>query len=79
MHYISGFMATVTLSSKSQIVIPKKVREDMDWKPGEKLVVIEKGNSIELVKVGPISKARGLLRGTAISWREVRDHRERFG
>ncbi|MDO8634240.1 MAG: AbrB/MazE/SpoVT family DNA-binding domain-containing protein [archaeon] len=69
-------METVTLSSKFQIVIPKKTRGDLNLKAGQKLVVIEKGNSIELVKIGPLKEAKGLIRKT--STKDLRDHSERF-
>ena len=69
-------METVTLSSKFQVVIPKKARKDLELKAGQKLVVIEKGNSIELVKIGNITDAKGLIKKT--SAKNVRDHSERF-
>lgn len=69
-------METITLSSKFQIVIPKKAREDLNFRPGDKLVVLEKGDSIELVKVGNIENAMGILKG--ISQEGLRDHTERF-
>lgn len=69
-------METVTLSSKFQVVIPKKARADLDLKAGQKLVVLEKGNSIELVKIGDIKTAKGLIKKT--STKDLRDHSERF-
>lgn len=72
-------METVTVSTKFQVVIPKRSREELDIQPGQKLVVIERGNALELVKIGPLEKAQGFIKGSKISWRDVRDHRERFG
>jgi len=69
-------METVTLSSKFQIVIPKKAREALKFRPGDKIVILEKGDSIELVKVGSIENAMGILKG--ISSEGLRDHSERF-
>lgn len=69
-------METVTLSSKFQIVVPKKARKDLGLKAGQKLVVIEKGNSIELVKIGELKQAKGLINKT--STKDLRDHNERF-
>lgn len=69
-------METVTLSSKFQVVIPRKARRDLGLKAGQKLVVIEKGNSIELVKIGGLKEARGLIK--KISIKDLRDHSERF-
>ena len=34
------------LSSKGQVVIPKRIRDEMQIKPGDDLVVIRKGNQI---------------------------------
>ncbi|MEA3239410.1 MAG: AbrB/MazE/SpoVT family DNA-binding domain-containing protein [Candidatus Bipolaricaulota bacterium] len=34
------------LSTKGQIVIPKRIRDEMQIKPGDDLVVISKGNQI---------------------------------
>ena len=53
----------VLVSPKYQIVIPKQVREMMKIRPGHKLEVIAYGNSILLVPVIPIKKARGMFKG----------------
>ena len=37
-------MAEVTLSSKNQIVIPREAREALGIKPGDKLMVVVRGN-----------------------------------
>lgn len=70
-------MDTVTLSPKFQVVIPKEIREDMNLKPGERLVVIEKEGTIHMVPVGNIKKMRGFIRG--VSSKGMRDESERFG
>jgi AbrB family looped-hinge helix DNA binding protein len=56
-------MTTITVSSKYQIVIPLKIREALDIKPGEKLHAIEYRGRIELVPVRPAKAARGSLKG----------------
>ena len=53
----------VTVSPKFQVVIPKKIRESLDLRPGQKIEAIQYGNRIELVPVRPISEARGFLAG----------------
>jgi AbrB family looped-hinge helix DNA binding protein len=53
----------VLVSPKYQIVIPKEVREMMKIRPGQKMEVIAYGNSILLVPVIPIKKARGMFKG----------------
>lgn len=69
-------METITLSSKFQIVIPKKTREALKFKAGDKIVILEKGDSIELVKIGNIANAMGIFKG--ISSEGLRDRTERF-
>jgi AbrB family looped-hinge helix DNA binding protein len=56
-------MATVRVSPKFQVVIPKEVRESMGLKPGQRLVVFRHENRIEMVPVEPIKKLRGFARG----------------
>ena len=70
-------METVVLSEKFQIVIPKKTREGLGLKAGQRLVLIEKGNSVELVKIGDIKSAMGIASG--VSQKGLRDESERFG
>lgn len=56
-------MQTVTVSPKYQIVIPKKIREALGIRPGQKIEALQYGNRIELVPVRPLSEARGFLEG----------------
>ena len=56
-------MEAVTISPKYQVVIPRKVREKIRLKPGEKLQVISYDDRIELVPVRPMSELRGFLKG----------------
>ena len=56
-------MEITTLSSKYQVVIPKKIREQFHLKPGQKLVFIPYKNSLRLVIVPPIEEAYGFLEG----------------
>ena len=39
-------MAEATLSSKNQIVLPKEAREALKLKPGDKLLVVVRGNTL---------------------------------
>jgi len=39
-------MAEVTISSKNQIVIPREAREALGVKPGDKLLVVVRGNRV---------------------------------
>lgn len=56
-------MATVTLSPKFQVVIPKDVRERMKLRPGQKIAVFEFDNRIEFVPVRSMRAMRGFLAG----------------
>jgi AbrB family looped-hinge helix DNA binding protein len=56
-------MNTVTVSPKYQVVIPQKVRQSLDIRPGQKMQVIEYGNHIVMIPVRPIEEARGSLPG----------------
>ncbi len=56
-------MDVVTVSRNYQVVIPRRVRELLSLKPGQKVRVIVYKNRIELIPVEPISQARGFLKG----------------
>jgi len=60
-------MATVTVSSKYQIVIPKEVRELLDIKPGRQIAILVKGKSVSLVPVPTLEELRGVLKGADLS------------
>jgi AbrB family looped-hinge helix DNA binding protein len=56
-------MATVTVSPKFQVVIPKDVRESIGLKAGEILQIIQYGQRIELIPVKTIKSLKGMLKG----------------
>ncbi len=56
-------MTKVKLSPKFQIVIPREVREKLNLKPGEEIVMIEKAGVIHLVPQKPIKQMRGFVKG----------------
>ncbi|MEA3349793.1 MAG: AbrB/MazE/SpoVT family DNA-binding domain-containing protein [Chloroflexota bacterium] len=56
-------MNAVTVSTKYQVVIPKKVRQSMLIQPGQKMQVLEYGNHIVMIPIRPIEEARGSLPG----------------
>ncbi|ATZ61444.2 MAG: AbrB/MazE/SpoVT family DNA-binding domain-containing protein [Methanosarcinales archaeon Met12] len=69
-------MDTVTVSPKYQVVIPKKIRERLSIRAGERMVMIDKDNLIHMVKIGAIKDAKGLAKG--VTTKSLRDERERF-
>jgi AbrB family looped-hinge helix DNA binding protein len=56
-------MEAVTISPKFLIVIPRKVRDSLNLKPGLKVQVLVYGNRIELIPLKEISEMRGFLKG----------------
>jgi AbrB family looped-hinge helix DNA binding protein len=56
-------MEQATISPKYQVVIPKKVRDNLGIKPGQKVQVIPYMGRIELIPVRKIQEGRGFLKG----------------
>jgi len=70
-------MDTVKVSPKFQVVIPKKVRDALELKPGEELQIYILDRSIRLQRPRSIEELRGIAKGMV--WKdEDRDHSERF-
>ena len=56
-------MATVKVSPKYQVVIPREVRESLGIRPGQKVEVFQYGDRIEFVPVREMHETRGFLKG----------------
>ena len=56
-------MDTTTLSTKYQLVIPRRIRERMALRPGQKFQTVQIGNRIELLPIESPHTARGFLKG----------------
>jgi AbrB family looped-hinge helix DNA binding protein len=56
-------MASVTVSPKFQVVIPKEIRKKFGLLPGQKIQIVVYGNRIELIPVMPVKRMRGFLKG----------------
>lgn len=56
-------MEEVTVSTKYQVVIPKKVRERLGIEPGQKVQVIPYMGRIEMIPVRDIKESKGFLEG----------------
>ena len=54
---------TATLSAKYQISIPKAVRAERRWRPGQVFAFIPKGDGLLLVPVPEREALAGLARG----------------
>lgn len=69
-------MDSVTVSTKYQVVIPLKVRQSLNIKPGLKMQVIEYGNHIVMIPIRPIKEARGSLKGINTDPKREKEDRE---
>lgn len=70
-------METVKVSPKFQVVIPKKLREELQLKPGQELQIYILDQTIRLHRPRSIKELRGIAKG--MKWKkEDRDHSERF-
>lgn len=70
-------MDTVKVSPKFQVVIPKKIRQQLELKPGEELQIYLLDRSIRIHRPRNIKELRGIAPG--LKWKdEDRDHSERF-
>ena len=56
-------METVKISSKFQVVIPRRIREKLQLVPGQKVQAIVYEGRIELIPLRPIQEMRGFLAG----------------
>ena len=70
-------MTYTSVSTKYQVVIPKEVREKMQVKPGQKMMIYERGGIIHLIPSVPLKKMRGMLKGRGIDLKNLRDKSDR--
>ena len=56
-------MEKVTVSTKYKVVIPKRIRQILGIKPGQKVHMIPYMGRIEMVPVEDIKNSRGFLQG----------------
>jgi AbrB family looped-hinge helix DNA binding protein len=70
-------METVKVSPKFQVVIPKKVREELQLRPGQALQIYILDGTIRLRRPRDIKELRGIAKG--MKWKDdYRDHTDRF-
>jgi AbrB family looped-hinge helix DNA binding protein len=70
-------MDIVKVSPKFQVVIPKRVREELKLKAGEDLQVYLLDGAIRMDRPRSIQDLRGAAKG--MKWKDsYRDHSERF-
>jgi len=68
-------MDVVKVSPKYQVVIPRRVREKLGLRAGEKLQVISFDDRIELIPVRPMKRMRGFLKGLEGGFEREREDR----
>lgn len=56
-------MATVRVSPKFQVVIPRDIREPLGLKAGQRMHVLRYENRIELIPVQSVKSLRGFAKG----------------
>lgn len=66
-------MDSVTISQKFQVVIPKKMREALHLKPGQKVQLLQYEGRIELVPIHEIKDLRGLVKEIDIKFKRETD------
>ncbi len=65
-----------TLSPKYQVSIPKAVRDQLSWRPGQKLVFIPKGNGVLMIPAPEREDLVGIARGADLEG--YRDRNDRY-
>lgn len=66
-------MEIVVVSPKFQVVIPRRIRESLGLKPGQKVRVMQYGRRVEYVPVLSAREARGFLKGIRTDVRREAD------
>ena len=67
-------MEVTTISSKFQLVIPRRIREQFNLKPGQKVVFLPYKKTLRMVIVPSIEDAYGMLKSLdAENLREDKD------
>ncbi len=56
-------METVKVSKKYQVVIPEKLREAANIKPGDKMFAIAKHGILQYVPVRSLGETKGMIKG----------------
>jgi AbrB family looped-hinge helix DNA binding protein len=70
-------METVTLSSKFQLVIPRSVREKLNFAPGQKFFVTIRDNRVELIPCEPLESLEGFAKGMNTDIDSLREREDR--
>lgn len=67
-------MAYSTLSTKGQLTIPKRLREELELSPGDKIEFKLDGDQLKLRKIKPFDEAyHRSMEGTLTEWMSEED------
>jgi AbrB family looped-hinge helix DNA binding protein len=69
-------LSVVTVSPKFQVVIPVEVREKMNLKPGQKVIIILKDGVVHLFPEKSFKEMRGFVKG--VTTENLREEEDRF-
>lgn len=71
-------MTYTHVSPKFQIVIPKEVRQHLNLRPKQRLIVMEKGGIIHLIPEVPLEKMKSIFKGSGLTTQGLRDKHDRL-
>lgn len=66
-------METVKISPKYQVVVPRKARESLRLRPGQRMGVLVYDGRLEFIPIRPMKEMRGFLRGMDSSFEREKD------
>jgi len=66
-------MATVKVSPKFQVVIPREVRESLGIRAGQRVQVVAYEDRVEFIPLKPMKQMRGFLKGIDTTVRRDED------
>jgi AbrB family looped-hinge helix DNA binding protein len=75
---VKSMPSVVSVSTKGWIVIPKKIRDRYNIKPGGKVMLSEAEGSLKIIPLpkDPVQDFRGILKGTPILTELLNSRRE---
>jgi AbrB family looped-hinge helix DNA binding protein len=69
-------MSRVKVSSKFQVVIPREIREKLNIRPGQNMLIVARNGMVEIVPDRDISELKGFLAG--MSTDDIREEDDRY-
>ncbi len=69
-------MATTTLSSKSQLVLPAEIRRKLNMHPGDRLIIEVEGEHA-VIRKAPVSDVEALATYRSEVWKDYADEMDK--